>query len=107
MHQNLAHTAAVVAAVDAAWVAVDVALIVMTVTASRVSLVNLNFMLTLSSEHEKQAAHGWGGNDGNAELADEQAGEAIAKQDEKAAVTEDAQAEAEPEPEDKTKSYDA
>lgn len=59
------------------------------------------------SEHEKQAAHGWGGNDGNAELADEQAGEAIAKQDEKAAVTEDAEAEAEPEPEDKTKSYDA
>ncbi|CAI6333078.1 unnamed protein product [Periconia digitata] len=58
-------------------------------------------------EHEKQAAHGWGGNDGNAELADEQAGDAIAKQDEKAAVNEDAEAEADPEPEDKTKSYDA
>ncbi|KAF7576270.1 Stm1-N domain-containing protein [Pyrenophora tritici-repentis] len=36
-------------------------------------------------EHEKQAAHGWGGNDGDAELADEQAGEAIAHAEEKEA----------------------
>lgn len=57
------------------------------------------------AEHDKQAAHGWGGNDGNAELADEQAGEAIAQADEKDAVAEDAEAQAEPEPEDKTKSY--
>ncbi|KAF2875417.1 hypothetical protein BDV95DRAFT_272942 [Massariosphaeria phaeospora] len=60
------------------------------------------------AEHEKQAAHGWGGPDGNAELADEQAGEAIAKADEKEAVVEAVQDEAaEPEPEDKTKSYAA
>lgn len=69
-------------------------------------------LLTSSSEHEKQAAHGWGGQDGNAEFADEQAGEAIAKAEEKdvaAAENEasgDAEA-AEPEPEDKTKSYTA
>ncbi|KAK4507572.1 hypothetical protein PRZ48_001307 [Zasmidium cellare] len=30
-------------------------------------------------EHEKQAAHGWGAEDGNAEWADEKAGEAIAQ----------------------------
>lgn len=59
------------------------------------------------AEHEKQTAHGWGGNDGRSELADEQAGEAIAQADEKEAVAEDAEAEAEPEPEDKTKSYTA
>ncbi|RMZ69944.1 telomere and ribosome associated stm1 [Pyrenophora seminiperda CCB06] len=59
------------------------------------------------AEHEKQAAHGWGGNDGDAELADEQAGEAIAHAEEKDAVKEDAEAEAEAEPEDKSKSYTA
>ena len=65
------------------------------------------------SEHPKQAAHGWGGEDGNAELADEQAGAAIAKEDEKEAVTDAAEAtgeaapEPEPEPEDKTVSYAA
>ncbi|PWO22072.1 FCP1, TFIIF-interacting CTD phosphatase [Pyrenophora tritici-repentis] len=58
-------------------------------------------------EHEKQAAHGWGGNDGDAELADEQAGEAIAHAEEKEAVKEDAEAEPEAEPEDKSKSYTA
>ncbi|KAF1958246.1 hypothetical protein CC80DRAFT_408772, partial [Byssothecium circinans] len=58
------------------------------------------------AEHEKQAAQAWGGNDGNAELADEQAGDAIAKADEKVAAAEDAAPEAEPEPEDKSKSYD-
>jgi plasminogen activator inhibitor 1 RNA-binding protein len=31
------------------------------------------------SDHEKQAAHGWGGEDGNSEWKDEQAGEAIAQ----------------------------
>ncbi|KAF1832221.1 hypothetical protein BDW02DRAFT_571290 [Decorospora gaudefroyi] len=61
------------------------------------------------SEHEKQAAHGWGGNDGDAELADEQAGEAIAQAEEKDTVKEDAEAEnnPEPEPEDRSKSYAA
>jgi len=56
------------------------------------------------AEHEKQAAHGWGGQDGISELADEKAGEAIAKADEKedGAV---AAEEAEPEEEDKSKSY--
>lgn len=63
-----------------------------------------------SSDHEKQVAHGWGGQDGNAELADENAGEAIAQKDEKEAVAEDAAADADPaveEAEEKTKSYDA
>jgi plasminogen activator inhibitor 1 RNA-binding protein len=59
------------------------------------------------SEHDKQAAHGWGGKDGDAELADEQAGEAIAQAEEKDAIREDAEAEAEAEPEDKSKSYAA
>lgn len=60
----------------------------------------------MSSEHDKQAAHGWGAETGEAELADEQAGEAIAQKEEKEAVKEDAEAEAaEPEPEDNSKSY--
>lgn len=58
-------------------------------------------------EHEKQAAHGWGAETGEAELADEQAGEAIAKKEEKEAVKEDAEAEAEAEVEDNSKSYTA
>src|ERR1700753_3450437 len=33
------------------------------------------------SDHEKQVAHGWGGNTGGAEWADEQAGYALAKAD--------------------------
>ena len=37
-----------------------------------------------SSEHEKQAAHGWGGQTGGEEWADEKAGETIAKDEEKA-----------------------
>jgi len=64
------------------------------------------------SESEKQASHGWGANEGGAELADEQAGEAIAKADEKEALTGDAptdaaiaEPEAEAEPEDNSKSY--
>jgi len=35
------------------------------------------------SEHEKQAGHGWGENTGEAEFADEKAGEAMAKEEEK------------------------
>lgn len=71
-------------------------------------------MLTSSlSESEKQAAHGWGGNDGEAELNDEKAGEAIAKADEKEALTGDgdaaptdgAEPAAEAEPEDNSISY--
>ncbi len=70
------------------------------------------------SDSEKQAGHGWGANEGNAELADEQAGEAIAKAEEKEALTgdgEDAPVDAdgkkleapaaEPEPEDHSISY--
>lgn len=64
------------------------------------------------ADHEKQVAHGWGANSGEGELADEKAGEAIAKEDEKAdgipadveGTAEDA---AEEEPEDKSKSYAA
>lgn len=83
-------------------------------------------ILTSSSEHEKQAAHGWGADTGAGELADEQAGDAIANAEVKdeagwapdtsggdpaftngpgaagEAVGEDAAAE----PEEKTKSYD-
>ena len=66
------------------------------------------------SESEKQAAHGWGANDGEAELNDEQAGEAIAKADEKEALTGDGDVDAtdgagepaaEAEPEDNNISY--
>lgn len=62
------------------------------------------------ADHEKQAAHGWGGQDGNAEYADEKAGEAIAQQDEKEGViaegeAEGADGEAAEAEEDKTKSY--
>lgn len=76
----------------------------------------------LLSEHEKQAAHGWGANDGNAEWADENAGEAIAQAEAKneSGFTPDTSAadpafsngadavaeEAAAEPEEKTKSYD-
>jgi plasminogen activator inhibitor 1 RNA-binding protein len=49
-------------------------------------------MLIYPSASEKQAAHGWGGETGEAERADENAGEALAKADEKAAVTEDGDA---------------
>lgn len=65
-------------------------------------------LLTWTSDHEKQVAHGWGAASGEGELADETAGEAIAQKDEKEAVAEDAAPEdvAEPEPEDKTKSYE-
>lgn len=63
----------------------------------------------MHSESEKQAAHGWGANEGGAELADEQAGEAIAKAEEKEALTGDAEggdAVVEPaEPEDNSVSY--
>jgi plasminogen activator inhibitor 1 RNA-binding protein len=76
------------------------------------------------SEHDKQAAHGWGGQTGGDEWADEKAGEAIAKDEEKTeAVVNSGEAwdadaqpadpfakeatDAEEEPEDKTKSYTA
>jgi len=44
---------------------------------------------TVGGESEKQAGHGWGANEGGAELDDEQAGEAIAKADQKEALTGD------------------
>lgn len=52
---------------------------------------NLGRRLTdiIYSNSDKQAAHGWGENAPGAELADEQAGEAIAKTDEKDALTGD------------------
>ncbi|KAK5111037.1 hypothetical protein LTR62_005412 [Meristemomyces frigidus] len=77
------------------------------------------------AEHEKQAAHGWGGETGNAEWADEQAGSAIAQaeQNNEPGFTPDTSAKdpaftngpdaptgeedvAATEPEDKTKSYE-
>jgi plasminogen activator inhibitor 1 RNA-binding protein len=65
------------------------------------------------SDSEKQAGHGWGANEGGAELADEQAGEAIANAEQKEALTIDgdaaptdaAEPAAEPEPEDNSISY--
>lgn len=60
---------------------------------------------------EKQADHGWGATEGEAELNDEQAGEALAKAEQKDALTGDGDAapadgaEAEAEPEDNSKSY--
>ncbi|KAL3426773.1 elicitor protein [Phlyctema vagabunda] len=63
----------------------------------------------VGGESEKQAAHGWGATEGNAELDDEQAGEAIAKTEQKEALTGDGEAEgaveAEAEPEDNSISY--
>ncbi|KAF2264932.1 hypothetical protein CC78DRAFT_532800 [Lojkania enalia] len=65
------------------------------------------------ADHEKQVAHGWGGQDGSSEWADEKAGEAIAQQEEKEGVIAEGAAAvadepaAELEPEDKTKSYAA
>ena len=65
------------------------------------------------SESEKQAGHGWGANEGGAELADEQAAEVIASADQKDALTGDGEAapvdatapEPETEPEDHSSSY--
>jgi plasminogen activator inhibitor 1 RNA-binding protein len=66
------------------------------------------------SDSEKQAGHGWGANEGGAELADEQAGEAIANAEQKEALTGDgdaapadaaAEPAAEPEAEDNSISY--
>jgi plasminogen activator inhibitor 1 RNA-binding protein len=61
------------------------------------------------SDSEKQAGHGWGANEAGAELADEQAGEAIAKSDEKDGGDASADAEklpeVEAEPEDNSISY--
>jgi len=71
------------------------------------------------AEHDKQTAHGWGGQTGGDEWADEKAGEAIAKEEEKEGfdtvvdppVNADGEVAGEdapePEPEDKTKSYAA
>jgi plasminogen activator inhibitor 1 RNA-binding protein len=67
----------------------------------------------ICSDSEKQAGHGWGANEGGAELADEQAGEAIANAEQKEALTADgdaaptdtAEPAAEPEPEDNSISY--
>lgn len=56
------------------------------------------------SESEKQANHGWGANEGDAELKDEQAGDAIAKAEKKEGEAA-AEAEAEAEPEDNSISY--
>ncbi|CZT03587.1 related to telomeric DNA binding activity [Rhynchosporium agropyri] len=65
---------------------------------------------TVGGESEKQAGHGWGAIEGGAELADEQAGEAIANAEAKEALGGDAApndtvAEVEAEPEDNSKSY--
>jgi len=64
---------------------------------------------TVGGESEKQAGHGWGANEGGAELDDEQAGDAIAKAERKEALTGDGEAdgaaEAEAEPEDNSISY--
>jgi len=65
---------------------------------------------TVGGESEKQAGHGWGANEGGAELDDEQAGEAIAKAEQKEALAGDGDAAptdgaAEAEPEDNSISY--
>lgn len=56
------------------------------------------------SGSDKQAAASWGATEGDAELKDEQAGDAIAKSEQKDAAAEDA-AEEPAEPEDKSVSY--
>jgi plasminogen activator inhibitor 1 RNA-binding protein len=67
-------------------------------------LLERSFFLTSCSESEKQANHGWGANEGDAELKDEQAGEAIAKAEQKEGDAGAADAE-EAEPEDNSISY--
>lgn len=71
--------------------------------------------LTVRSEHEKQAEHGWGANKGESEWNDELAGQELAQKDaagadpaDPNAVTADADAEAAAaaEEEEKTKTYD-
>jgi len=68
----------------------------------------------VGGDSEKQANHGWGATEGGAELADEQAGEAIANAEQKEALTGDGDAApatepaepvAEAEPEDNSISY--
>lgn len=64
----------------------------------------------VGGDSEKQAAHGWGATEGNAELDDEQAGEAMAKSEQKEALAGDGEAgeptaEAEAEPEDNSISF--
>lgn len=54
---------------------------------------------------EKQAAQSWGAVEGEAELKDEQAGEAIARSERKEAIAEDGAGEEPTEPEDKSVSY--
>lgn len=62
---------------------------------------------TVGGDSEKQAAHGWGAPEGNAELKDEEAGEAIAQADQKEAAGEAADWEAkEEEPVDNSISYE-
>jgi plasminogen activator inhibitor 1 RNA-binding protein len=56
-----------------------------------------SFLTKSCSDSEKQAGHGWGAIEGEAELKDEQAGEAIAKAEQKEGEAADADAEAEPE----------
>lgn len=65
---------------------------------------------TVGGESEKQASHGWGAIEGEAELKDEEAGEAMAKAEQKEALTGDAadgtaEPAAEAEPEDNSISY--
>jgi len=65
-------------------------------------------------DSEKQVAHGWGATEGEAELADEKAGEQLADEDKKEALVGDgddkpidaAEAAGEAEPEDNSKSYE-
>ncbi|PSS18616.1 hypothetical protein M430DRAFT_121269, partial [Amorphotheca resinae ATCC 22711] len=60
---------------------------------------------TVGGDSEKQASHGWGATEGNAELADEEAGEAIAKTEQKEALTGEAADGEAAEPEDHSISY--
>lgn len=69
------------------------------------------WLINHNSEHPKQAAHGWGGETGAAELADEKAGEAIANAEEAEGFDTSVpppqnDAEEEAEPETKSKSYE-
>ena len=61
--------------------------------------------LTFYSGADKQVAAAWGGNEGDDELKDAKAGEAIAESEQKEALIEDAAGEEPAEPEDKSISY--
>lgn len=70
------------------------------------TITTLTNLTDILSESEKQADHGWGATEGGAELKDEEAGEAMAKAEQKDSLAADAEPAVEAEPEDNSISYE-